>query len=85
MLKTCLILGKVTEIAEIMEKNRFKLLTVGAAELIFPAFQKTQVVAVPARRCELLKKRDRYRPAMGNGFPARANMFVWLVRPVLCV
>ena len=38
VLKTRLILGKVSEIAEIIEKNRFKLLTLGAAETIFPAF-----------------------------------------------
>ena len=81
-MKTRLILGKVTEIAEIMEKNRFRLLTLGSAETIFPAFQKTQVVADPARRCELLKKRDRYRPATGNVILPRAKMIVWLARRV---
>ena len=34
----CLISGKVREISEIIEKNPFKLLTVGTAETIFPAF-----------------------------------------------
>ena len=80
VLKTCLTFAKDIEIAEIIEKNPFKLLTLRAAETIFPAFQKTQVVADPARRCELLKKRDRYRPAMGNVIPPSAQMVVWLAR-----
>ena len=82
MLKTCLTFAKDTEIAEIIEKNPFKLLTLRAAETIFPAFQKTQVVADPARRCELLKKRDRYRPATGCVILPRAKMIVWLTRRV---